>query len=125
MGAGTLIRTELVTDPRTSGLVGVRVHPQSLVEAGEFPQIVYHQISGARQYSHDGDSGLRSPRYQFDIWAKDPDTAESVAEALIEVLSGRSFAGIRFSLVLDERDDVEERTGLFRRIVDAMPHLEN
>lgn len=125
MSTGTLLRAELITDPRTAALVGRRVRPQRVVTTEPFPQIVYHQISGPRQYSHDGDTGLQHPRYQFDCWAKDPDTAEAVAAALIEVLSGRPIDGIRFSLILDERDDVEERSGYFRRMVDAMPHLEN
>lgn len=121
---GPMLYAELTTYPATHALVEDRVRPKKLVESDPFPQIVYHLVSSPRQYTHGGDSGLRSPRYQFDCWAKDPDTAEAVAEAVVEALSGRSFGGVTFSLVIDEREDLEESTGLFRRMVDAMPHLQ-
>lgn len=124
--AGHEMRTEIVTDPRTSELIADRVTPKVRLEGeGVDPQIVYHRISGPRTYSHAGDSGLQSPRYQFDVWAKDPDTADAVADALIDVLSGRTFGGVTFTTIAGDRDDHETNTGLYRRIVDAMPHLEN
>lgn len=126
MNAGPLLSEELITDPRTSTHVGDRVTPKKLLEGpDDFPQIVYHRISSPHTYTHDGDSGLLSPRYQLDVWAKDPDTADEVADAAIEVLSGRTVAGIAWTAVIDDRDDHESATGLFRRIVDVMPHLEN
>lgn len=124
MNPGPLLATELVTDPRTADLVGDRVTPKKLIEDGEFPQIVYHRISNPRTYTHDGDTGLQSPRYQFDVWARDPDTADAAADALIAVLSARTFGGIAFTFIVDDRDDHESATGLYRRIVDAMPHLQ-
>ncbi|HYI67133.1 MAG TPA: DUF3168 domain-containing protein [Candidatus Limnocylindrales bacterium] len=124
MNAGHEIRAELITDPRTAGQVGDRVMPKTRDPSLEYPLIVYHRISGPRRYSQDGDTGLQSPRYQFDVWAKDPDTADAVADALIEVVSGRTFGGVTFTTVLDDRDDHEADTGLYRRIVDLMPHLE-
>lgn len=122
--AGPLLVAELTTDPRTSALVGDRVVPKRMEEQGEFPQIVYHRISGPHQYSQDGDTGLQSPRYQLDIWARDPDSADAVAEAVIDVLSGRSFGGVTFTIIVGDRDDYEPPTGFYRRIVDAMPHLQ-
>lgn len=124
MNPGHLIRTELVTDPRSAAVIGDRVVPKTRVPGLEYPLIVTHRISGPRRYSQDGDTGLQSPRYQLDIWAKDPDTADEVADIVIEVLSGRSAGGITFTTVIDDRDDHEADTGLYRRIVDVMPHLE-
>lgn len=109
----------------THGLVDARVRPGRLHPADDFPAIVHHRISGPRQYSQDGDSGLEAPRFQLDCWARDPDTADAVAEAVIADLSGRPAAGIRFTTIHGDLDDYEPDTGLFRRIVDVMPHLEN
>lgn len=124
MNPGHAFYAELTTDPRTTGLIGDRVLPKKLDEDGEFPQVVYHRISAPRQYSQAGDTGLVTARYQFDVWARDPDAADAAADALIDVLSGRSFGGITFTFIVNDRDDYEPETGLYRRIVDAMPHLQ-
>jgi hypothetical protein len=116
--------SELTTDPRTADLVGQRVRPRRPTDGEDFPSIAYSKISDPHDYTQDGDSGLRAPRVQFSCWARDPDTADLVADALVDVLSGRSFGEVTFTFVIDDRDDYEPETGLYRRIVDAMPHLE-
>ena len=125
MNAGAALVRELTTNPLTTAIFGDRVSPEPVQPTSGLPRIRHQRISGPRQYTHAGDSGLQSPRYQLDVWAADPDTADAGAEAVVSVLSGREVAGIRFTTVLDDHDDYEPETGLYRRIVDVMPHLEN
>lgn len=76
------------------------------------------------EYSHDGDSGLRSPRVQWSSWGKTSDDAWTLAEALTAEYSGvtLALATAEFSCatIVGELEDWDAETGLSRVIVDML-----
>lgn len=104
---------------------GVRISPNKLPQRPVLPALVYQGISRPRnELTHDGDSGLRSPRVQWSAWGKTYDDARALAEVLANELHGVTIevAGSRFALstVVDEIDDHDKESGLSRVIVDTL-----
>lgn len=120
---------ELVTHvealPAVSAIINDRMWPNKLRQSPTLPAIVYQAISRPRnELTHEGDSGLRSPRVQWSCWGKSYDDAHDLAEALSTELHGVTIelAGSRFacSSVVDEIDDHDQESGLSRVIVDTL-----
>lgn len=118
------IYSHLQTRAALVSLVGDRVFPRKLPQDAALPAIVYRRIGPTeRALSQSGPDGLADARFQFDIWADDPDVADAVAEQLRLVLHGyRGSMGeveVGVSRVVNDLDEDEPSTGLFRRILDA------
>ncbi len=89
------------------------------------PALTLQQISARRLITHSGMSPTRpGTRYQVDCWAKTPDEAESLSEAVGDAVGAfRGMWGtvpIGASLLDDERDDFDVSSGLYRRIVEIL-----
>lgn len=120
----------LVTgDTGVSALIGDRLYPGRQPDAAPagataYPCVTYDRLSGQREYSHNGDSGLPHPRFQFSVWAQDYLDARTAATALISALSGYRgiVAGVEIQAVFIENDQetFEAETKLHRVIVDAV-----
>lgn len=105
----------LLANPGVTTLVKDRVHLKKYPQRGELPAIVIHKVSGPREHSHDGPSALAHPRYQFDIYAKDAQAANDLAEKVRLALDGYKGTmggvdGVRVDGVFleDERDDYDD-----------------
>lgn len=104
---------------------GVKIHPNKLPQRADLPALVYQVISRPHnEYTHDGESGLRSPRVQWSAWGKTYDDAHDLAEALTSEFGGTTIelASTRFAVAMisDEIDDVQAETGNQRVIVDML-----
>lgn len=104
---------------------GVRIHPNKLPQRAVLPALVFQVISRPHnEYTHGGESGLRSPRVQWSCWARTYDDAHDLAETLTAELGGTTIqlASTRFAVAMisDEIDDVQAETGNQRVIVDML-----
>jgi hypothetical protein len=95
---GDLI-TRLRNNAALAGLLGNRI---AFFEAGRrwesYPQLVLQEISPGREYTHDGPDRLDGPRVQFDIYAADGTSLESVEVALLAEMEQQpvEVGGTRF-----------------------------
>lgn len=106
-------------DAGVTGLVGKRIHANVAPQQGKLPCIVYQQIHGPRVYSHEGDSQLLYPRYQFSCWAKTYKEAKQVAEALASLLSGYSNRPDVQAIFVDfEQDTYDPEVKQHRAMID-------
>ncbi len=123
------LRSDVVAQASIEALIGAepnaRCWPNRLRQRAEVPALVYQVISRPfNEYTHDGDSGLRSPRVQWSSWSKTYDDAWQLAQALTALYSGVTLvlADHEYAcvMIVDERDDQDQETGLSRVIVDML-----
>jgi hypothetical protein len=115
------LRTLITTSPAMQALMGTGKWLWANVaeQQGRYPCIVYQQITGPRTYTHDGDSILSYPRYQFSCWAETYAQAKAVAEALTTLLSGYSNPPeIQVIFVDYEMDTYDQDVNAHRALVD-------
>ncbi len=119
-----------------SALVGTRIYPGANTSKKPVcPYIVYHLISGARQYTCGGDNTpvWATPRYQFDCCDTGRDGAKAVGDQLLACLGnrGQTVLGteedaytIESSMAVGdvgpvyEPGDKDPSQGLWKRMVD-------
>lgn len=79
-------------------LVNNRIHWARMPQGLPMPNITMHKISGVTDYVMSGASGFVTTRVQFDCKGKTLAEAQSVAERLVQRLSGFRgiFAGYHF-----------------------------
>ncbi len=98
-------------------LVGQRITWATRPQASALPSIVLHKISGAPEYSDEGEAGLFSARIQIDCWGSTYAAAKGVGREVMARLSGggASFTqeGMEFqaSFNEDEQDSFERGAG--------------
>lgn len=103
-----------------------RIYPVKAPQDSPFPCVVYERVSGARVHSHQGASGLASPRIEVRSWGKTYADAKSVSEAIragIDGFSGNvTVRGVVYDvnsiLLADERDLYDEELKVFGVSVD-------
>ncbi len=86
------IYTKLTGDPGVSGLVGTRVRALRLKQDEQMPAISFSRFSGARDYTHDGPSGLENLNFEVTCWDTTGRGAKLVANTVRDALSG--FKGL-------------------------------
>jgi len=84
------LRTALIEDATVNGYVAGRVYYAQAPQDVATPYIVLARVSGPREYSHDGATGLYRARFQFSIFATTYYEAKSIADGIRTVLSGAS-----------------------------------
>ena len=104
-------RTDLIVrlraDAGVAAALGTRV---AWIEAGgtwsAYPQLVLHEISPGREYTHDGPDGLDRPRVQFDVWGQGIAQLEAAEAALLTVMeAGGDQGATRFhEAALEDRE---------------------
>lgn len=93
------LRTRLLADSTVSGLVGTRIFPLVIPQGQALPAIAYQRISGVREHTHAGASGLAHPRIQYACVAETFTQARAVADAVRQRLDG--FAGVIGSVTVE------------------------
>lgn len=101
-------------------IAATRVYPNRQPQPPTYPLIVYQRISGSPQYTHDGDSGLSDPRYQFMLWAETYAEIQELRRQVKAIYSGyRDEAnGIQGCMIDMMTDGSDEQTSLANSIVD-------
>ena len=105
--------------------VGDRIHPGRLPQDVTLPALVYQLIpSTGPLYTHDGDANTDIVRVQLSCWGGTYDEALALLAELRAAVSGYSGAWddvvVGHCLLEGWRDDVDEKTGAHRRLVDAV-----
>lgn len=97
----------LLAAPLSSPLVSDRVYPSRLPQSVTLPALTYRQVSGPRDYTHDGPSGLVNSRYQVTCWAESTLSAKQLADLVRQDLdaSGRQIGD---RLMLQNQVDIYE-----------------
>ena len=78
----------LMGDTGVTGIIGTRLYPMVVPQDAELPAAAYQQLSGPREHSHSGASGLVRARVQFTCMGASYNAAKDVAEALRLSLDG-------------------------------------
>lgn len=78
----------LTSQPTIAALVGTRIYPSMLPEEVDYPAVAYMRVSTQRIYGIGGPIGYATPRIQFSAFARDPDTASAVIDAIRVALDG-------------------------------------
>lgn len=117
----------LLSHAPLTALVGTRVHWLRLPESvSGYPYVNLQVVSGPVTYHSKGVSALEQTRVQADIWADTYTSAEAVARALKDLLSGYrgDLGGVKFrGIFLDGARDgdgetVKGQKYLFRHTMD-------
>jgi hypothetical protein len=112
-------------------LVGNRIFPIFVPKKRKLPAITYQQISGPRDNTFDGASGLANTRFQINCWARKYKDASELADEVRDALSPKddsypkTVEGIKVRAVMlfnendvpSVRGDNEEMSG-FGKMLD-------
>lgn len=74
-----------------NAIVAGRIYPVLLPQTPTLPAVTYQLISDRRDYTHDGDSGLRTASFQFSCWGDGTNgfrNARDAAQQVVNALSG-------------------------------------
>ncbi len=98
-----------LADAGLSAVVGPNIYWAARPQASTLPAIVLHRISGTRDLTQDGFSGLVERRVQADCIGATAADAGAAAGALVtfaKLVRGVTSAGVLFSAIFpdDERD---------------------
>ena len=63
------LMTYLLAQSGITDLVGTRIHYVKAPQDVAKPYIVFFKVTGPRDHSHDGGTGLANPRFQFSIFS--------------------------------------------------------
>lgn len=78
--------------PAVAALVSDRVYPQTVPTAADLPWIAMTKVSSPSIRTLGGDCGVENPSFRLDVWAATSETADAVADAIRNALSG--FTGM-------------------------------
>lgn len=80
---------ELLTmDTAVAALVGTRIYPLLVPQDADLPAMAYQRISGPRDHTHSGASGLAMARMQLTYLASSYAAVKALAEAVRAALDG-------------------------------------
>jgi len=124
-----LLQDALEENAGVAALTSTRIYPLILPQNPTMPAITYQRISGTGQ---DGTSTLRQSRWQVNCWSKRRDgaggygevqqLATAVKAALEEYIELSQTPGINMARVVNELDDYEDETQVYRVIIDVILH---
>lgn len=121
MTIGIKLYSALAADAGVSALVSDRIYPVLLPQTPTYPAISTQLISNSPQQ---GSTTVREARYQVNCWAVTYPAAKSLATAvkaaLEEYTATATAPRIKMSLVVNERDDYDSETGVYRVIVEVI-----
>jgi hypothetical protein len=107
---------ELSSDAGVIAFVGTEIWPSHASEGARPPYIVYTPIASEAFYNLSDSSDMKRIRLQVDCYATDPDTAASIARAVITAIP---VTGQLHRTSHNDQDlGMEEDTRLFRRMVE-------
>ena len=98
----------LSTNAAVAALVGDRIKPDILPQGLAMPAITYQLISGPRDQTADGPTGLVNSRWQINMWAETYDDVLTVRTAVRKAMNGKdgvvASTRIQSTELLDEGD---------------------
>jgi hypothetical protein len=103
---------------------GNRVYPRKLPQGVTLPAMTYFKVSPGIEYTHSGESGQRTPRYQLDCWGADYMEARSLANEVITAISGYSgMMGdetVMAAFIEGDRDEDDPASGRSQASLDVI-----
>jgi len=122
----TALVTYLLAQSTVTALVGDRIDLGIAKQTTIKPYVVISKISGVREHSHDGESGLAHPRLQISVFANSYGSAKQVTEAIRGVLDcytgtmgGEGGVVVQAVFLEDETDFYEgEATNIYQVATD-------
>lgn len=121
MTIGIKLYSALAGAAGVSTLVSNRIYPVLLPQSPTYPAISVQRISNSPQQ---GSTSVRETRYQVNCWAATYAAAQSAAAAvkatLEEYTATATTPRIKMSLVVNEMDDYDSETGVYRVIVEVI-----
>lgn len=107
-----------------AGAITMRVYPGTVPQNAELPLIFYVKVSGERDQSLTGPTGLAHPRFQIEAWAETYAAAKGLANVIRTAIDGKSFEigsdSVLSILIQSERDFSEPDISAHRVIMDYM-----
>lgn len=120
MSIGVLLRNRLASGG-VAALVSARVYPVLLPQTPTYPAISYQRISNS---GTNGSTALRESRWQVNCWAATYAGAVSLSEAVKAAMEEHTDVsqtpGIKYSRIVNEFDDYDPDTEIYRVILDVM-----
>ena len=125
MSIETALYSYLASYAGLTALIGDRIYPLVIPEQASLPAIAYQRISTRFTYSHDGDSELDRPRFQFSCVAATAKAAREVRDQVVAALSAYSGdmqgVNVGVSFIENEMDGYEPQpTDAYAMRVDAL-----
>ena len=122
MSIDVLLYSALANNSGVSALVGTRIYPLILPKnKPTYPAITYQRISNT---ATNGSTALRESRWQVNCWGATYTAAHGLAvaakAALEEHKDTNQTPGIKQSYVVNEIDDYDDQTKVYRVIVDVI-----
>ena len=105
----------LANDPTVIGLVGTRIFPRIIPAGARLPAVAYSRVSGGRQHSLSGSSGLENPQFQIDCHGQTYALVKALKAAVIAAMEG---ATLFKALCTGEIDDDADEGTVFRVILE-------
>lgn len=119
------LMTYLLAQSGITTYVGDRIYYARADQDVEAPYIVVTKVSGVREHSHDGGTGLAHPRFQLAVFGTTYSSCKTIAAAIQAALQGYSgtmggAGGVSVDAVFyeNETDLYESDTALFSVITD-------
>jgi hypothetical protein len=78
--------TMLKMDVTLATLVSTRIYRNRMPKTAVLPNIVFQRVSTAKEYTH-SKTVVTFPRWQFTCWSSTSDVADSIANALEDVIN--------------------------------------
>lgn len=106
------INTYLSTKTNLTALIGTRIITDSITDGIQMPCVVFQKISDVKDHTHDGQSTLESPVFQYSAYSISKATTRSIANAIKAALS--DYAGalsgieIQYIKLLNEMSSAEQ-----------------
>jgi hypothetical protein len=88
MSIKTALYTYLSTQSAITGVVSTKVYPGRAPTGASLPYITYSKLAEPPYHNFGGADIIANPTFEFECWANSDVTAESLMEALRNVLDG-------------------------------------
>ena len=117
--------SRLKANATVAGLVGARVYNMDTrPQGGELPSVTIRQISGQRQYTHDGVGRLVDARAEINCYAATGAGAVDLATAVRRAIEGNGFTAdtetVQSVMLLAEQDFTGEAEAAGVRVFRVM-----
>jgi hypothetical protein len=95
----------LKADTALAALISTRIYRNRMPKTATLPNIVFQRISTVKEYTH-SKTVIHYPRWQFTCWSATSDNADSIANALEDVINRNNM------FVEGRTDGLENETDL-------------
>ena len=105
-------------DAAVQAIIGTpaRIYEEKAPQNPTYPLVTYMRISGRRLYTLGGYSNLENPHLQFDCWARDSATRDSLVTAVLDALRAATTFAVSDD---DDRHLEEDDPDLYRTAIDV------